>query len=71
MEEHWNNLKNIWKEACLEIVGRKATNHKPWLSTNTLKKIKERRAKKYTLNKSKTRAKKQQLTKNMKPQIKK
>lgn len=58
VEEHWSNLKNIWKEACLEVVGRKATNHKPWLSTNTLKKIEERRTKKDTLNKSKTRAKK-------------
>ena len=39
-------------------MGRKATNHKPWLSTNTLKKIEERRAKKDTPNKIKTRAKK-------------
>lgn len=28
VEESWSNLKNIWKEACLEVVGRKATNHK-------------------------------------------
>ena len=63
----WNNLKNIWKEACLEVEGRKTKDHKPWLSTNTLKKIEERRAKKDTLNK---KQKRQQLTKNLKEQIK-
>ncbi|KAL7405859.1 hypothetical protein ABVT39_008814 [Epinephelus coioides] len=30
VEEHWNNLKNIWKETCLELVGKKKANHKPW-----------------------------------------
>ena len=56
--EHWNSLKNIWKETCLEVVGKKKTYHKPWLSTETQKKIDERRAKKDTLNKCKTRARK-------------
>ena len=57
MEEYWNSLKNIWKETCLEVVG-KPTKHKPWLSTETLKIIEERRAKKETLNKCKTRVRK-------------
>ena len=40
------------------MVGKKKTNHKPWLSTETQKRIEERRAKKDTLNKCKTRARK-------------
>ncbi|KAJ8365093.1 hypothetical protein SKAU_G00139240 [Synaphobranchus kaupii] len=58
VEEHWKCLKNIWKETCLEVVWKKKMNHKPWLSTETLKRIEERRAKKDTLNKCKTRAQK-------------
>ena len=45
VEEEWNSLKNIWKETCLEVVGKNTTKHKPWLSTETLKIIEERRAK--------------------------
>lgn len=45
-EERWKCLKNIWKETCSEVLGRKKTNHKPWLSTETMKRIEERRVKK-------------------------
>lgn len=58
IEEHWSNLKTIWKETCLEVVGKKKSNHKPWISTETLKKVEERRAKKEKLNQCKTRTKK-------------
>nr|XP_049588581.1 craniofacial development protein 2 [Syngnathus scovelli] len=52
------SLKSVWKETCLEDLGKRTTNHKPWLSTETWKKIEERRAKKDTPNKCKTRARK-------------
>lgn len=58
MKEHWNSLKSMWKETCLKVVGEKTMNHKPWLSTETLKRVEERKAKKDILNKCKTRASK-------------
>lgn len=58
VEESWKSLKNIWKETCSEVLGRKKTIHKPWLTADTLKRIEERRVKKDTINNSKTRAQK-------------
>ena len=41
-----------------DVLGRKKTIHKPWMLTDTLKRIEERRVKKNTKNNSKTRAQK-------------
>ena len=56
LEDTWKGLKSIWKETCKEVVGRRKTNIKPWLSTETIMKVSEGRGKKEVLNRSKTRA---------------
>ena len=56
VDEIWKGLKNMWKDTCEEVVGRRKTDNKPWLSTDTTRKVSERRGKKEALNRSKTRA---------------
>lgn len=56
VEEIWKGLKNLWKDTCKEVVGRRKTDSKPWLSRDTDSKVSERRKKKEAVNRSKTRA---------------
>ena len=56
LEDTWKGLTSIWKETCKEVVGRRKTNIKPWLSTETILKVSESRGKKEVLNRGKTRA---------------
>jgi endonuclease/exonuclease/phosphatase family metal-dependent hydrolase len=56
IEVHWQQIKNIWKETCTEVLGDKARQNKEWITTNTLNKIKERKNKKAELNRCKTRS---------------
>ena len=48
----------MWTETCEETVGRKTTQHKDWMTAETLQKIQERRKKKAILNTSRTTARK-------------
>nr|CAH8838004.1 unnamed protein product [Trichobilharzia regenti] len=43
VEKHWNNLKTVWSQTCIEILGRKKRQDKQWLTTDTWKLIEERR----------------------------
>ena len=43
VEKHWKNLKAIWSQTCMEILGRKKKPDYQWLSTDTLRLIEERR----------------------------
>ena len=45
----------MWAETCEETVGRKTTQHKDWMTAETLQKIQERRKKKAILNTCRTR----------------
>lgn len=56
VEEIWKGLKTLWKDTCKEVVGRRKTDSKPWLSRDTDSKVSERRKKKEAVNRSKTRA---------------
>ena len=42
-QKHWNNLKAIWSQMCIKVLGRENKQDKQWLSTDTWKIIKERR----------------------------
>lgn len=56
VEEVWKSLKNMWKDACEEVVGRRRTDCKSWLSRDTESKVCERRNKKEAGNRSKAMA---------------
>ncbi|CAH8868299.1 unnamed protein product [Trichobilharzia szidati] len=42
VEKHWNNLKTVWSETCMEVLGRKKGQDKQWLTTDTWRLIEER-----------------------------
>lgn len=46
----------MWKDARDEVIGRRRTDRKPWLSRDTESKVSETRKKKEAVNRSKTRA---------------
>ena len=56
----WQGMKNAWKETCEDTLGRERKQHKPFLSPDTLKKLEARKKVKETLNRSGTRAKKEE-----------
>lgn len=58
LEEKWQQTKKVWTETCEETVGRKTTQHKDWMTAETLHKIQERKTKKAILNTCRTRASK-------------
>ena len=49
-------MKGAVIPTCSEVLGPRNPNHKGWISTGTLKKIEERKAKKAAVNNSRTRA---------------
>lgn len=58
LEEKWQPTKKMWTETCEETVGRKTTQHKDWMTAESLHKIQERKTKKAILNTCRTRASK-------------
>ena len=48
-------VKGVVTSTCNEVLGRRNTNHKGWISTETLNKIDETKAKKTAVNNSRTR----------------
>ena len=49
-------MKGAVTSTCHEVLSPRNPNHKRWISTETLKKIEERKAKKAVVNNSRTRA---------------
>lgn len=47
----------MWHYTCEQVLGKQKTQHKEWVSADTLQKLEERRKKKEQLNASRTRAK--------------
>ena len=47
----WQRVKEAATSACHEVLGPRNPNHKEWISTETLTKIEERKAKKAAVNK--------------------
>ena len=58
IESYLHNIKQMWTKSCEEMVGKRKRPHKPWITTETLKKIEERKSMKDLLNSSRTRAEK-------------
>ena len=56
IETQWESRKKVWIEACAEVLGEKKTQHKEWISNDTISKLEERKRKKEVLNSSRTRA---------------
>ena len=55
IETHREHSK-IWHDTCEEVLGKKKTQYKDWISAATIRKLEARKAKKTTLNTSQTRA---------------
>ena len=56
MEGMWEDTKKLWLDTCEEVLGRKKTQHKDWISADTLQRLEERKTKKAQLNMGRTRA---------------
>ena len=52
----WGYCKKLWHDTCEEVLGKKKTQHKEWISVNTIHKLETRRERKTVLNNSRTRA---------------
>ena len=46
----------LWQDTCEEVLGKKKTQHKEWISADTIHKLETRRERKTVLNNSRTRA---------------
>lgn len=57
-EAEWIHAKQMWTQACEEVVGRKTTQYKEWMTPVTLEKIQKRKQTKAFLNNSRTRTEK-------------
>lgn len=55
VETQWQQSKKTWLDTCEEVLGKRRTKHKDWISVDTLQKLKERKGKKEKINISKTR----------------
>ena len=56
IETHWEHCKELWQDTCEEVLGKKKTQHKEWISADTIHELETRREKKTVLNNSRTRA---------------
>ena len=52
IDERWQKVKGALTSTCNEVLGPRTLKHKEWISTETLKKIEERKAKKAAVNNS-------------------
>ncbi|XP_073714068.1 uncharacterized protein [Misgurnus anguillicaudatus] len=58
VDNRWKRVKETITTTCSDVLGPSKCQHKEWLSTETLRKIQERKKKKAALNNSRTRAEK-------------
>ena len=58
VDRKWKTVKEAMKTTCQEVLGPQKHNHKEWISTDTLKKVEQRKEKKAAINNSRTRAEK-------------
>ena len=56
IETQWEHCKKLWQDTCEEVLGKKKTQHKEWISADTIHKLETRRERKTVLNNSRTRA---------------
>ena len=58
IETQWEHRKKLWQDTCEEeeVLGKKKTQHKEWISANTIYKLESSRERKTVLNNSRIRA---------------
>ena len=56
IEIQWEYCEKLWHDTCEEVLGQKKTQHKEWISADTIHKLETRRDRKTALNNSRTRA---------------
>ena len=56
IEAQWQHTRKLWHDTCEEVLGKKKTQQKEWISQDTIQKIEARKEKKEVWNKSQTRA---------------
>ena len=56
IETQWEHCKKLWHDTCEEVLCKKKTQHKEWISGDTIHKLETRRERKTVLNNSRTRA---------------
>ena len=58
-EQLWEKSKRAWNETCEEVLGRRRSQDKPWISKKSVEKIEARKKLKGAVNNSRTRQQKQ------------
>ena len=56
IETQWEHCKKLWHDTCQEVLGKKKTQHKEWISADTVNKLETRRERETVVNNSRTRA---------------
>ena len=56
IETQWGHCEKLWHDTCEEVLGKKKTQHKEWISADTIHKLETGRERKTVLNNSRTRA---------------
>ena len=56
MKHSGNTARSSGQDTCEEVLGKKKTQHKEWISADTIHKLETRRERKTVLNNSRTRA---------------
>ena len=56
IETQWEHCKKLWHDTCEEVLGKKKTQHKEWISADTIHKLETSRERKTVLNNCRTRA---------------
>nr|KAG5695304.1 hypothetical protein BaRGS_028239 [Batillaria attramentaria] len=54
IETQWEHSKKLWHDTCEEVLGKRKTQHKEWISADTIQKLEVRKEKKTALNTSRT-----------------
>ena len=58
IEDHWSRVKEVFQDTCEEVLGCQKYESKPWISQESMDKVKERRKLKIDVSNSRTRAEK-------------
>ncbi|XP_078357262.1 uncharacterized protein LOC144642146 [Oculina patagonica] len=62
LNNHWAGLKKTWQESCDEVLGRRASDRKEWLSNETWSLTLQRKGVKEEMNGCKEQARQRDLT---------
>nr|KAG5707958.1 hypothetical protein BaRGS_025096 [Batillaria attramentaria] len=55
IETQWERSKKLWHDTCEKVLGKRKTQHKEWISADTIQKLEVRKEKKTALHTSRTR----------------